>query len=113
MPSEIWSANLSGWPLPTDSLVNKNLPLVTGRSWRNCRKLWLLPVDETAKLLAGGDAGRRGNYKEARGCFTTAARTTNWWKGPNNAGILAKMAGCWQCVYERGGCRPVGIGERS
>jgi hypothetical protein len=29
MPSEIWSANLSGCPELTDSLVNKNLPEAT------------------------------------------------------------------------------------
>src|SRR5262245_57839265 len=33
-PSEIWSASLSGWPMLTDSLVNKCLPDAT------CALLW-------------------------------------------------------------------------
>src|SRR5437763_12948551 len=46
-PSEIWSASLSGCPMLTDSLVNKNLPLVTE----------LLLAQKTAKLLSRRAAG--------------------------------------------------------
>jgi hypothetical protein len=35
MPSEIWSANLSGWPWLTASLVNANLPFGTGNPPEN------------------------------------------------------------------------------
>jgi hypothetical protein len=51
----------------TDSLVNKNLPLVTGRSW-------LLPLTrEIAKLRAYGYAGRSGNYMLWMAVLTTAS----------------------------------------